>query len=303
MASAEENRRANFKWTYPGRSAPSLRTWNRDALEIRPAIWHARGMALDSVQRAAQEQFARQSQRYGSSHILADVRDVEAAVQRMDLPRQARVLDVATGAGHTGLYLASLGHRVILADLAAPMLERVREAAMQRGLDVEVNQHPAEELPYPDRSFDLVTCRVAAHHFSSPADFIRESARVLQPQGWFLLIDGSVPDDESETEEWLHRVEKLRDPSHHRLLSPRAWSGLCALAGLRVLSAELFPFKQPDLEWYFETAATSSANRTAVRELIVTASPTVRRVLKLTEEETKIVWWWSRLTLIARKGG
>lgn len=260
-----------------------------------------KGMALDSVQRAAQEQFARQSQRYGSSHILADVKDVEAAVQRMELPVQARVLDVATGGGHTGLYLASLGHRVILADLAAPMLDRVREAAEQRGLSVEVKQHPAEELPYPDQTFDLVTCRVAAHHFSSPADFIRESARVLKPEGWFLLIDGSVQDDEPETEEWLHRVEKLRDPSHHRLLTPGAWTALCEPEGLKVLSAELFPFKQPDLEWYFETAATSPENRAAVRELIATAPPAVRSVLRLGEEDGKIVWWWSRLTLIARK--
>jgi ubiquinone/menaquinone biosynthesis C-methylase UbiE len=260
-------------------------------------------MALDSVQLAAQEQFARQSRRYGSSHILADIHDVEAAVQRLDLPARAEVLDVATGAGHTGLYLASLGHRVVLADLAAPMLDRVREAAAQRGLNVEVKQHLAEELPYPDQSFDLVTCRVAAHHFSSPPDFIRETARVLRANGWFLLIDGSVPDDEPETEEWLHRVEKLRDPSHHRLLSPRAWTALCEREGLSVSSAELHPFKQPDLEWYFETAATSPENRVAVRELIATASPTVRRVLQLGEEEGRIVWWWSRLTLIARKGG
>ena len=258
-------------------------------------------MALDPVQRAAQEQFARQSQRYGSSHILADVKDVEAAVERMDLPPQSRVLDVATGAGHTGLYLASLGHRVILADLAGPMLDRVREAAEQRGLTVEVQQHPAEELPYPDQTFDLVTCRVAAHHFSSPASFIRETARVLKPQGWFLLIDGSVQDDEPETEEWLHQVEKLRDPSHHRLLTPRAWSTLCESAGLKVLSADLHPFKQPDLEWYFETAATSPENRAAVCELIDTASPAVRQVLQLTVEDGKTVWWWQRLTLIARK--
>jgi ubiquinone/menaquinone biosynthesis C-methylase UbiE len=260
-------------------------------------------MSLDSVQRAAQEQFARQSQRYGSSHILADVKDVESAVQRMDLPPQSRVLDVATGTGHTGLYLASLGHRVILADLAAPMLDRVREAAEKRGLTVEVQQHPAEEFPYPDQSFDLVTCRVAAHHFSSPASFIRESARVLKPHGWFLLIDGSVQDDEPETEEWLHQVEKLRDPSHHRLLTPRAWSALCEPAGLNVSSADLHPFKQPDLEWYFETAATSPENRTAVRDLIDTASPAVRQVLQLAVEDGKTVWWWQRLTLIARKVG
>src|SRR3954470_22205806 len=202
---------------------------------------------LDPVQQAAQAQFAARSRSYGATHILADVSDVAAALARIELPMRARVLDVATGAGHTGLHLAALGHEVTASDLAGPMLERVREAAAARRLAVETRQHAAEELPYPDAAFDLVTSRVAPHHFSSPESFIRETARVLRAGGWFLLIDGSVPDDAAEAEEWLHQVEKLRDPSHHRLLSPKAWSALCAGSGLRVESAELQAFKQPDL--------------------------------------------------------
>ena len=258
-------------------------------------------MKLDPVQQAAQEQFARQSQKYGAGHILADVSDVAAALAGISLPGRARVLDVACGAGHTGLYLASLGHEVTLADLAAPMLERVREAAEARSLKVETRQHVAEEFPDDDATFDLATCRIAAHHFSSPESFVRETARVLRPGGWFLLIDGSVPDDEPEAEEWIHQVEKLRDPSHHRLLTPRTWTRLCERCGLRVASAELKPMKQPDLEWYFDAAATSAENRAKVRELIATAPSSARTAFGLAEEEGRIVWWWPRLTLIAQR--
>jgi len=112
---------------------------------------------LNEVQRAAKAQFAKQSHRYAQGHILENVADVEAAVTPLNLKPGARVLDVATGAGHTGLYLAGLGHRVTLTDLAAPMLDRVREAAAKRGLTIETRQHPAEQLPYADASFDLVT--------------------------------------------------------------------------------------------------------------------------------------------------
>jgi ubiquinone/menaquinone biosynthesis C-methylase UbiE len=258
-------------------------------------------MKLDAVQQAAQEQFARQSRNYGRSHILADVSDVQAGLEKVTLPAVAQVLDVATGAGHTGLYLASLGHQVTCTDLAAPMLDRVREAAQERGLSVETRQHPAEEFPYANASFDLVTSRVAPHHFSSPESFIRETARVLRPGGWFLLIDGSVPDDAEEAEEWLHQVEKYRDPSHHRLLSPRAWTRLCEANGLRVQSAEMKTLKQPDLEWYFETAATAPENRKIVRDLIANAPVSVRETFHLGEEDGKIVWWWPRLTLVARR--
>ena len=258
-------------------------------------------MKLDAVQQAAQEQFARQSRNYGARHILADVSDVIAALGKITLPERACVLDVATGAGHTGLHLASLGHEVTLTDLAAPMLDRVREAAAERDLTVETRQHAAEELPYAGATFDLVTSRIAPHHFSSPESFVRETARVLRPGGWFLLIDGSVQDDELEAEEWLHRVEKLRDPSHHRLLTPRAWTRLCEASGLRVQSAELHPMKQPDLEWYFETAATSPENRALVRQLIATAPDSARALFRLGEEDGRIVWWWPRLTLIAQR--
>lgn len=259
-------------------------------------------MKLDPVQQAAQEQFGRQSRNYGRSHILADVSDVAAALERISLSARAQVLDVATGAGHTGLHLASLGHEVTCADLAFPMLERVREAAAERELTVTTRQHPAEELPYADASFDLVTSRIAPHHFSSPANFVRETARVLRPGGWFLLIDGSVPDDAAEAEAWLHEVEKLRDPSHHRLLTPRSWRELCDAHGLQVQSAALHPMKQPDLEWYFDAAATSPANRERVRALVVSAPDAARTTFRLGEEEGRIVWWWSRLTLIARCG-
>jgi len=258
-------------------------------------------MNLNEVQRAAQEQFARQSHRYGQGHILENVDDVRAAADQMTLPSPARVLDVATGGGHTGLYFASLGHDVTLADLAQPMLDRAAKLAAERGLKVTPRQHAAEQFPYADASFHLVTCRVAAHHFSSPEDFIQETSRVLKPGGWFLLIDGSIEDDQPEAEEWLHQVEKLRDPSHHRFLSPRDWSRLCEGRGLGVKQAALAPFKQPDLNWYFDTAGTSAENRAKVLTLITAVPESARKQFGVTTEDGKIVWWWRRLTLLGVK--
>jgi ubiquinone/menaquinone biosynthesis C-methylase UbiE len=258
-------------------------------------------MQLDPIQQAAQDQFAKRSERYGSGHILADISDVKDAMAMIELPEAARVLDVATGGGHTGLYLAGLGHRVVLADIAEAMLKRASEEAQRRGLTIETGLHPAEKLPYDDGSFDLVTCRVAAHHFSSPELFVVESARVLRPGGSLLLIDNSIEDDKPIAAEWIHRLEKLRDPSHHRLLSPNDWGELCEQNGLRVRFSRLQPFKQPGLKWYFETAATPQENRGLVEEMIRNAPAEARETYKLAEEGGDIVWWWPRVTLIARK--
>jgi ubiquinone/menaquinone biosynthesis C-methylase UbiE len=203
--------------------------------------------------------------------------------------KPGRALDVATGAGHTGLYLASVGWQVTLADISSAMLERAAATARERGLRIETRQHAAETFPYADGTFDLVTCRVAAHHFSDPPAFVHETTRVLKPGGAFLLIDGSIEDGQPVAEEWAHAVEKLRDPSHHRLLSQGTWKKLCQKAGLRVEFSELQPFKQPDLNWYFDTANTTPENRAKVLELIRTAPPEARKLFRLGEEDGKIV--------------
>jgi ubiquinone/menaquinone biosynthesis C-methylase UbiE len=256
---------------------------------------------LDKIQLAAQTQFSRQSERYGNNHILQNVDDVANALQSIPFQSGASALDVATGAGHTGLFLALLGYDVTLADIAQPMLDKAATAAAERGLPVKTALHAAEQFPYPAESFDLVTCRVAAHHFSSPEKFISETARVLKRGGHFLLIDGTVEDDQPEAEAWIHAVEKWRDPSHHRFLTPRAWAALCQSHGLEVRVSKLVPLKQPDLNWYFETAGTLDENRIKVLEMVTRAPDSVRFLFRLGEEEGKIVWWWQRLTLIAAK--
>jgi ubiquinone/menaquinone biosynthesis C-methylase UbiE len=258
-------------------------------------------MKLDDIQQAAQEQFARQSHRYGQGHILQNVDDVRAAIEKIPQPAGSKALDVATGAGHTGLFLASIGYKVTLADLAQPMLERAAQTAAERGLTVETHQHSAEQFPYANATFDLVTCRVAAHHFSSPESFIAETARVLKPGGYLILIDGTVADDQPEAEAWMHSVEKFRDPSHNRFLTPRMWGNLCESHGLNVRTIQVLPFKQPDLNWYFETAATSPENRERVLNLVANAPTAARALFNLQEEDGKIVWWWQRLTLIASR--
>lgn len=258
---------------------------------------------LDAAQSASAAQFDRQSDRYGRSHILANTNDISRAIEGIpDFPTAGTALDIATGGGHAALHLARMGLRVIAGDVAPRMLENARKLAHEEGFDIETNLFPAEAVPYPDASFDVVSSRIAPHHFSDQPRFVREAARLLKPGGIFLLIDGSIPDDSPETEEWLHRVEKWRDPSHGRFLSRTKWTQLVENEGLLVIKSELHPMKQPDLQWYFETAATPVENRVLVLDEIRTIPDAVKHALRLeTEPDGKIIWWWPRLTLVARR--
>jgi ubiquinone/menaquinone biosynthesis C-methylase UbiE len=260
-------------------------------------------MNLNENQRASQEQFDRQSERYGRTHILADTSDLDAAVEGVPFPKQGMALDVATGGGHTALWLARRGLRVVLSDVSQRMLEQAMALLEVDGFLAETRQHVAEELPYPGRSFDAVTCRVAAHHFDDPFAFTTEVARVLKPGGWFLLVDGTVPDGESEAARWLNEVERLRDASHVRLLSPSEWGRLCISTGLEVVRSSVSSLLQPSLEWYFDTAATPPDRRERVMKLIAAASDRTREIYRVEQEGGVTRWQWQRIQLVARRRG
>jgi len=96
-------------------------------------------------------------------------------------------------------------------------------------------------LPFPDASFDLVTCRLAAHHFPAPAAFVGESRRVLKRGGTFALVDNVGPDaartptataaELRDADTLYNTYEELRDPSHVRALSLDDWLALLDDAG------------------------------------------------------------------------
>ena len=257
-------------------------------------------MALDSQQQRSAAQFDRQAANYGKQHILADTRDVDELLALIP-EKSGAALDVATGGGHTALALARAGYTPVLGDLAPAMLEHAGKLLEGEGFPVETALFPAEEIPFPDASFRIVSCRVAPHHFTDVPAFVKECYRVLEPGGHLLIIDGSVVDDDPETAEWLHQVEKLRDPSHGRLLDRNTWVRIVEEAGFSIRHAELQPMKMPDLEWYFTAAATSEENREQVRALISNASPHVRERMELQTNEEPIRWVWQRVSLLAVK--
>jgi ubiquinone/menaquinone biosynthesis C-methylase UbiE len=143
------------------------------------------------------EQFGRSAELYATSAVHAQGADLDLVV-RFARPSSADLaLDVSTGAGHTALALAPRVARVVATDLTREMLAVARRLAAQRGArNVEFREADVRALPFPDRSFDLVTCRTAAHHYPELGAAVREMARVLRPGGRLVVSDTVSPPDE-----------------------------------------------------------------------------------------------------------
>ena len=122
---------------------------------------------------------------------------------------------MGTGAGHTALLFAPQVAHVTATDLTEPMLAKTAQLAAERNLpNVETKFADAEALPFDDAAFDLVTCRLAFHHFPNPKQAISEFARVLKPGGKLGFADNvTVPDKQAAG--YYNAYEKLRDPSHN----------------------------------------------------------------------------------------
>ena len=169
---------------------------------------------------------------YAHSEGHAGGDDLDILIRYVAPTEDMLVLDVATGSGNTAAALAPFVKSVVAIDIAPAMLERTRELAARKGLtNLTTALMDVEALEYEDGWFDVVTSRIAPHHFIDIAKAIREIARVLRPGGAFVVEDSVVPDDR-DLDTFLNDVEKMRDPTHVRSLNAAEWTALLASAGL-----------------------------------------------------------------------
>jgi ubiquinone/menaquinone biosynthesis C-methylase UbiE len=186
-----------------------------------------------------QRKFGKAAADYAASAVHAKGASLARMIALVQPKPSWRLLDVATGAGHTALAFAPHVAKVTASDITDAMLAEAKRLAVERGLaNVRTARANAEDLPFPDTSFDLVTCRLAAHHFAKPAAFVAESFRVMMPGGVFALVDNIAPEDASLARAY-NALEKLRDPSHARCLTLPEWLSLLRRAGFEVAHSEV----------------------------------------------------------------
>jgi ubiquinone/menaquinone biosynthesis C-methylase UbiE len=137
----------------------------------------------------------------------------------LDAEKFDSVLDVGVGSGLFAEAFSQRGLKVSGVDINPQMILAAREFVPQ----AEFREAPAETLPYPDASFDLVFMGLLLHESDEPLKVLQEAQRVSRKKVCIL--------------EWPYRDEEVGPPLAHRL-SPAQINELARQAGLNTIECE-----------------------------------------------------------------
>lgn len=248
-----------------------------------------------------QQQFGAHAEAYATSRVHAKGASLARLVELVKPQSHWQALDVATAAGHTALVFAPHVAHVIASDITAEMLPVAAKQAKEKGItNISFEEADAEALPFDDARFDLVTCRIAPHHFPHIDRFLAEAVRVLRPSGIVAVVDNVAPDEHTASPNvdkaelvaaaaYYNRFEKLRDPSHGRALPLGEWITLYEATGLTVVHHEIAP-KRMEFEPWVQRLGADEATQAEVRAMLMDAPPTAAAYLQ-SEMEEDVLWF------------
>lgn len=261
--------------------------------------------ASERVHERVQTQFGATAAAYTTSAGHSDQTFLNALVGLAEPLPTDMVLDIATGAGHTALAFAPHVREVVAYDLTEAMLAETAKSAERRGLtNVVTRRGPAEQLPFPDSTFDVVTVRLASHHFADNVAAVREMARVAEHGGRVVVVDNYGPEDDALDAE-LQRIEKLRDPSHVRSYRLSVWRLVLEAAGLTIQREVTDHYTETrrgmNFDDWVSRSKTPLERIAQLRTIFLTASSALRDLLRIDIDGDAIWFRLPQVTFIARR--
>lgn len=244
-----------------------------------------------------QEQFGATAAHYLTSKPHAKGKSLERLVELVQPRPGWRALDVATGAGHTAYAFAPHVARVWATDITEEMLALVRDEIEKRKLaNVRGAYAKAEALPFEDQSFDLVTCRIAPHHFDSIPAFLDEARRVLKSGATLAIADNIVP--AGSVGDYVNAFERFRDPSHLRAWTMEEWRAALADHGFAIRHEES---ASKSIEFSSWASRHDAIMQALLKAMLAETTPAVEAFLKPEQSGGKLTFSLSEGLFVAKR--
>ena len=244
-----------------------------------------------------QAQFAGSAEAYARSAGHAQGEDLDRLLHWGRTRGAARVLDIATGGGHTALAFSRFTPTVVATDLTLPMLGAARKFITDQGVSgVYFSAADVDALPFRDETFGVVTCRIAAHHFPELLPALRQVARVLR-RGSSFLVQDILGHDDPEMAAFILEVEKRRDPSHVRSFRQLEWTAFLRAVGLTVIDEAIMEKLRPWEEWTGRTRMSREA-RADLDRFVLDAPARCREAFRFKVDGEHILSFTDRMLLL-----
>jgi ubiquinone/menaquinone biosynthesis C-methylase UbiE/catechol 2,3-dioxygenase-like lactoylglutathione lyase family enzyme len=250
----------------------------------------AESAEAEAIKERVRAAFGAAAESYVTSERHRSGDDLAVLVEWAQPAASDRALDISTGGGHTALAIAPHVQSVSVTDLTPRMLATARAFLTQQGVsNATYTIADAERLPFLDASFDLVTVRIAPHHYADAPCAAREMARVLTPGGRLLFIDNIAPED-AEVDQYMNDWERRRDPSHVRAYTETEWRSMLTESGLSVTRVEIRRKSYPFAGWV-ERMSMPDNDRAALEADMLAAPSRVRDYFAIQEQDGQVVSW------------
>jgi SAM-dependent methyltransferase len=174
--------------------------------------------------------FDAQAEHFARRPVHSDPGLLARLVGFADLPGNSQVLDAGCGPGVVCEAYLAAGHRAHGVDLSAEMIARAARRCANYGSRAQFTQQSVFD-PALVGPFDAAVSRFVLHHVTDPAAFVRRQCQLLRPGGVLVVCDHTT-DPDPDRAGWHQAIERARDHTHVRCLSPGALVDLLAGAGL-----------------------------------------------------------------------
>lgn len=228
----------------------------------------------------AQTHFANRAKKYNnSSNWVDDEKLINRIYELSETNDKSTVLDIATGTGLIAKRFFGSVKWVTGVDISAEMVK------FADGCMDEIIFTPAENMPFPDNTFDACVCRQGLQ-FTDLDKALKEIHRVLKPGGITVLCHLTAYNEADKN--ITFKIQSLRNPARKNFFLPEDISDVLTRIGFKEV-ANIGYISDESVNQWIDNGAISPAQMEEIRETYRNSTPDFRRIhnIRFTEDDIR----------------